>query len=262
MRNTRWFLLLGVLISGGARADFSCSADFEMGVLVADNHIRVMQDGRTRYQINPNGQLIVDGRLVELPAREAQMLQQFEGGLRYTIPKMVTLASEGIELAIETVQHVYQNLVGESSSNYERMQAALERVREKVMTKYVRAGDNFFIGPRSVENVDELMEAEIELELEHAFNTTIGGLLSAIGGLSRGDGDNEGFSSFDTMGAEIERQVGPQAQILRKKARWFCGKLQRLDSVEEALRVAIPALAPFNMITTGDDSIPSSDKGF
>ena len=214
-----------------------------------------MKDGRTQYQINTDGQLIVLGEWVKVSAEQQQQLRKFEQGIRYTVPKMVILATEGVDLATETVKHVYQNLVGQDSASVRRLEAALSRVQQKVQRKYVRAGDHYFIGPRSLENVDELMDTEIEQELDNAFNTTVGGLLSAIGGLSSDEAGHlikaeQAINDFETMGAEIERQVGPQAQILRNKARWFCGKLQRLDSIEESLRAGIPQLAGFNIIST------------
>ncbi|MDN4501575.1 YggN family protein [Alteromonadaceae bacterium BrNp21-10] len=253
----RIVVVLAGLLSLPSLADFNCEVDLQQGLLVNDTQIRVLHHGLTLYQINHDQQLIVQGQWIELNPEQSQLLQELSSGIRYSVPKMILLATEGVDLAIATIEHVYLGLVGEEHASYKRLQSALERAKDKVRMKFIHAGDQFFIGPRSLENVDELVDSALEEEIEHAINTSIGGILSAIGGLAT-DGDvsfekrMENLSQkLETMGAEIERQVGPQAQTLRKKAVWFCEKIKRLDIIEEKLKQQVPALQPYDVIVTG-----------
>ncbi|GAA6186844.1 MULTISPECIES: DUF2884 family protein [Alteromonadaceae] len=238
-------------------ADLKCDIDLKYGVVVNDRQIRVVDDNsRTIYQINDTNQLIVFGDVIQLAPKQLADLQDFSTGIHYVVPKMIILATEGVQLAVETVEHVYQGLVGTDNTNYEKVQSSLQRVQDRIKEKFIQANENFYIGPGRLENVNDLVDQEIEEQLEKAFNTSLGGVLSAIGGLSDG-GTEETEQKVDdlsqrieAMGQELERQVGSKAQYLRKKAHWFCKKMNHLDQIEENLRENIPELKDINVIIT------------
>lgn len=252
-------ILVSLLVTLGlpVQAAFKCEADLQYGLVVNKRHIRVIQDTRTLYQINQANQLIVGGHWIELNESQLEPLRELAEGLHYAVPKIILLATEGVDLAIGAVDHVYVGLVGSDHESYERLQKALWRVNQKVKTKFIRASDNYYIGPRSLENVDEFMDPELEEEIEQALSTSVGGILSAIGGLaSEGDTSMEKrmeelSARLENVGAEIERRIGPKANSLRKKAEWFCDEIKRLDRVEELLRDTVPELKPYDLIVTG-----------
>ena len=256
----RYAFLLALLPGFFAQASYTCNVDLHFGLVVNDKQIRVLDESRTVYQINGQEQLIVQGEWVELNEQQSAELKKLSKGLHYAVPKMTLLASEGVKLATDTVEHMYLGLVGEEHKSYEKIQRALERVREKVKKKFIHANDNYFIGPRSLENVDDLVDQQLEEEIELAIHTSIGGILSAISGLATDGSEDieqrmENLSErLENMGQEIERQVGPQADSLRKKARWFCRKLEYLNKVEDSLRQQVPQLKPYDVIITEKSS--------
>ncbi|MEP4891769.1 MAG: DUF2884 family protein [Aliiglaciecola sp.] len=238
-------------------ADLKCDIDLKYGVVVNERQIRVVDDhSRTIYQINDTNQLIVLGEVVPLASKQQAELEDFSTGIHYVVPKMIILATEGVQLAVETVEHVYQGLVGADNTNYEKVQSSLQRVQDRIKEKFIQANENFYIGPGRLENVNDLVDQEIEEQLEKAFNTSLGGVLSAIGGLSDGGGEeteqkvDDLSQRIEAMGQELERQVGSKAQYLRKKAHWFCKKMNHLDQIEESLRKNVPELKDINVIIT------------
>lgn len=243
-------------------ADLKCDIDLKYGVVVNDRQIRVLGDrGRTIYQINDTNQLIVKGDVIQLEPEQLIELQDFSTGIHYVVPKMIRLATEGVQLAVDTVEHVYEGLLGTDNTNYEKVQSSLHRVQSRIRKKFVQADDNFYIGPGRLENVNDLVDEEIEEQLEKAFNTSLGGVLSAIGGLSDGSGEeseqkmDDLSQRLEAMGQELERQVGSKAQYLRKKAHWFCKKMSHLDQIEENLRETIPELNEINVIITSKTKV-------
>ena len=61
-----------------------------------------------------------------------------------------------------------------------------------VKEKFIRANDNFYMGPGRLEQVNDLVDRELEEQLEEAMSTSVGGILSAIGGLvANGEGSEE-----------------------------------------------------------------------
>lgn len=235
-----------------------CEVDLRYGMVVTEKSIRIIDDSRTLYQINNGKQLIVGGNWIELNEQQAEKISTLAKGLHYSVPKMIILATEGVDIAIETVEHVYVGLVGTDHDSFDKLTSALGRVKKKVNSKFVHSNDNFYIGPGSLENVDELVDQELEAQIEEAINTSLGGVLSAIGGLDTSDDEEmeqrvlELSARLEEMGDEIERSVGPKADGLRKKALWFCNKMGYLNKVEDEIIKEIPQLGDYNVIIVGN----------
>ncbi len=239
-----------------ASAEFTCDIDFAYGLVVNDHQLRVVDKSRTVLQINDQSQLFIGGRWQTLDEQQRVWLRDYATGLHYVVPKMIVLATEGVGLAVETIDHVYLGLVGSDHDSYERLRNAMQRVQNRVKDKFRHASNHYFIGPGSLESVDEFVDSEIEAQLEEAISTSIGGILSAIGGINTSNSEvssdkvAEITRQLEAMGEQIERDVGPRASTLKNKAQWFCNKLKKLDQTEEKLRESIPAFKPYNIITS------------
>ncbi|WP_420935167.1 DUF2884 family protein [Alteromonas sp. A081] len=245
-------LLAGMPFS--TQAEYTCDIDFAYGIAVSNDQLRVMDKTRTVVQINDRSQLFIGGRWQTLTEEQRVWLSEYSNGLHYVVPKMIVLATEGVDLAIDTIEHVYLGLVGSDHDSYERLNNAMKRVQGRVKDKFRHASNHYFIGPGSLESVDEFVDSEIEAQLEEAISTSVGGILSAISGINTDNSDvNEEkvaaiTRQLNTVGEGVD--VGDKATTLRKKAEWFCNKLKRLDIAEEKLRASLPAFEPYNIITS------------
>lgn len=240
-------------LSTSAQAEYTCNIDFAYGIAVNKHQLRVMDKTRTVLQINGQSQLFIGGRWQTLDDEQLILLRDYAAGLHYVVPKMIVLATEGVDLAIDTIEHVYLGLVGSDHDSYERLNAAMKRVRHRVKDKFRHASNHYFIGPGSLESVDDFVDSEIEAQLEEAISTSVGGILSAISGINTNSGEvnqekvAEITRQLNNVGEQLE--VGDKATTLRKKAEWFCEKLKRLDVAEEKLRASVPAFEQYNIIT-------------
>ena len=112
------------------------------------------------------------------------------------------------------------------------------------------------MGPGRLENVDDFVDRELEEQIEQVMSTSVGGILSAIGGLVASEQTTEQkvdelAQKLEDVGAAIEQNVAPKAQSLKQKAEWFCQKFKALDKVEENLRASVPELKPYDILDTG-----------
>ncbi len=238
-------------------AALDCDVDLNYGFIIDNNRIRVVDDHITRYQINDFDQLIVGGHWISLSDKQKADVRDLAKNVHEVMPQMTLLAVDGVKLAVDTVQHVYTGLVGTDHKSYEKLTSALDRVKKKVDKKFIHSGTNYYVGPGSLENVDELVDQQLEEEIEQAIDTSLGGILSAIAGLTSGSDEdmerrvNELYERLEHMGANIERKIEPRAGSLRKKAQWFCDRLERLNDIEDRLRASIPQLQPYDVIVVG-----------
>lgn len=255
----RFLVLTLWLFISTSYASTECEVSLDYGVVVSEQQIRVLgPGGRTVYQINHPDQLIVQGEWIDLEEQQARELKELSAGIHHVVPKMILLANEGVELAIETIEQVYGGLVKDDKSR-NKLQKSLERVQMSVKEKFIHANDNFYMGPGSLEQVDDLVDRELEEHLEEAMSTSIGGILSAIGGLVANDESSEEkiaaiASQLETIGEGISHSVGPKAETLKLKAQWFCNRFKELDKAEDKLRASIKELNPYNVLVTGTNA--------
>jgi hypothetical protein len=255
----RFLVLTLLLFISTANASKDCEVSLNYGVVVSKHQIRVIGDGgRSVYQINHPAQLIVQGEWITLDEQQERELTELSAGIHQVVPKMILLANEGVELAIETIEQVYSGLVKDDKSQ-KKLQKSLERVQLSVKEKFIHAKDNFYMGAGSLEQVDDLVDRELEEHLEEAMSTSIGGILSAIGGLvANGEGGEEKIAAItnqlETIGEGISQTVGPKAETLKLKAQWFCNRFKELDQAEDQLRASIKELQPYNVLVTGTNA--------
>ncbi len=254
----RFLAIIFLLFNFAVHAGNDCEVSLDYGVVVSDQQIRVIGDGgRTVYQINHPAQLIVQGEWIDLDEHQERELYELSAGIHQVVPKMILLANEGVELAVETIEQVYSGLVKDNESQ-KKLQKSLERVQMSVKEKFIRANDHFYMGPGSLEQVNDLVDSELEEQLEEAISTSVGGILSAIGGLVANEGSEEKIAAIanqlETIGGEISQSAGSKAQTLKLKAQWFCNKFKELDKAEDRLRASIKEIKPYNVLITGTNA--------
>lgn len=253
------FVFSNAVVFNQAQAGSSCEVSLNYGVVVTDKQIRVLgYGGRTMYQINQPSQLMVKGHWIELTNEQERDLTELSAGIHQVVPKMILLANEGVELAVDTIKQVYSGLVKDDKSQ-KKLQKSLERVKMSVREKFIRANDNFYMGAGSLEQVNDLVDRELEEQLEEAMSTSVGGILSAIGGLvANGEGSEDKINAIaqqlETMGDELGQSVGPKAESLKLKVEWFCNKFKELDKLEDKLRGSVKELQEYNVLETGTNA--------
>jgi hypothetical protein len=251
-------ILLLCVFCSSAYADLNCEVALQFGLVINQQQIRVIDNSRTVYQINGDSQLMVGGNWVELSdPKQQQNLADLANGLHLVVPKMILLANEGVELAVETVEQVYSGLMGKDHKSQEKLQESLARVQKSVREKFIHANDTYYMGPGRLENVDDFVDRELEEQIEQVMSTSVGGILSAIGGLVTSEQSTEEkveelTQKLGDVGNALEQNVAPKAQSLKQKAEWFCKKFKELDKVEEDLRRTVPELQPYDILATGD----------
>ena len=255
----RLFIFILLLLSSFVNAGSNCEVSLDYGVVVSEQQIRVIgEGGRAVYQINHPAQLIVQGEWIDLDEQQVLELTALSVGIHQVVPKMILLANEGVGLAIETIEQVYSGLVKDDKSQ-KKLQKSLHRVQISVKEKFIRANDNFDMGPGNLEQVNDLVDREFEEQLEEAMSTSVGGILSAIGGLVANGEVSEGkiadiANKLEDIGEKIDQNVGPKAETLKLKAQWFCNKFKELDKAEDRLRASVKEMQPYNVLLTGTNA--------
>ncbi|TMO47106.1 hypothetical protein CWC23_18270, partial [Pseudoalteromonas ruthenica] len=93
-----------------ALAQKPCDVELRHGLIITDDVIRIVDKGQTRVQINNNNQLFIRGYWVDLGDDESKVLEQFSQGIRQTVPELVNLATDGVNLGLSAIEQVVEGM--------------------------------------------------------------------------------------------------------------------------------------------------------
>lgn len=235
-----------------------CSINFNYGVIIDPSHVRMIERGQTRVQINNDQQLFIDGKEVPLSIEQKQLLKQFSTGIRQQIPSIVTIAIEGVNIGLDAVNKIIASLTGENSTAHQKIQTKFEELKWRIRTRFNQSDQNYYIAPQDLNDFDKIFAGEFEQELDDIVSDSIGTLLSVIGeSMLNNDKDENAeqrITTFDDrmekMAQDLELEVDIRASNLEKKAIQFCQALTELNLIETQLHHSIPDLTNFNLIDT------------
>ena len=236
-----------------------CSVNFNYGVIIDPNHIRMIEHGQTVVQINGENQLFVEGREIELSQKQQQLITQFSLGIRGQVPEIVSIAIEGVDIGLKAVNKAIGSLTGENSASQQKIQTKFDELKWRIRTRFNQSANNYFIAPQDFADFDDIFTGEFEQELEEIISDSIGTILLAVGEAmisdnSNSSGGEQRLSTFDermeTMGKDLELEISASANALEKKAEQFCFKLTELDEIESKIHSSIKPLKQFNLIET------------
>lgn len=252
----RYYVLLLMLFSAAPSAAAECEMAFAHGILIAPDHIRILQNNRTHVQINADQQLFIRGELIALTRDDAVLLQQYSRDLRKFVPEIVSIAVDGVELGLSSVEAMFTG-VGSKSQQAEWR----ELVRETTfqwMSRFVRTNEHFYLAPQSLNELDYFLHGELKPQLDSLARHTVGAVWGALrDALRHSDtnferSDNQEWQSVGHLVDKINLGLDAKAVELEEKSALFCQRMQELDEIEQQLQQRLPALKNYDVVAQKD----------
>ena len=251
-------LALGLMASS-AYADH-CSVNFNYGVVIDPKHVRFLDHGQTKVQINGSHQLFIGGRQIELSTLQQKGLSQYTQGIRNQVPVIVSIAIEGVEIGLKAVNTVIGGLTGENSQTHQKFQEKFDDLHLRLRKRFNHSDQSYYIAPQDFNDFDEIFAGQFEQEIEEIISSSLGSILVAVGEAMTASEDQNSEARVDTfddriasLSQNLEFEVGDKAKALESRAAMFCDKLLELDKLEDNIQMNIPQLANFNLIDSGQD---------
>lgn len=235
----------------------NCDINFNFGVIINPQHVRIIEHNQTIVQINNNLQLFVKGRELDLSSSQRLALSLYSQGIRQQVPEIVSIAIEGVDIGLKTVNKLIASLTGENSLSHQKIQEKFNELQMRLRTRFNHADENYFIAPQDFENFDEIFTGEFEQEIQDIVSQSLGTILVAVGGAISAKENNDFEQNTDSIvqqleniGEDIKIDVGSKVNQLEQKTQQFCQNLHELDQAEHNLQQAIPQLQAFDLIET------------
>ena len=252
----RYYFLLLMLCHGSLLSAAECEMAFAHGILIAPDHIRILQNNRTHVQINNDQQLFIRGELISLTAEDVVLLQQYSRDLRKFVPEIVSIAVDGVELGLSSIEAMFTGIGSKSQQAEWR-----ELVRETTfqwMSRFVRTHAHFYLAPQSLNELDYFLHGELKPQLDSLARHTVGAVWGALrDALRHSDSnfersDNQEWQSVGHLVDKINLGLDAKAVELEEKSALFCQRMQELDEIEQQLQQRLPALTDYDVVMQQD----------
>lgn len=230
-----------------------CPIQLKMGLLISPEHIRVMQRGRTLVQINNDSQLFIRGDLITLTDQEKYMVREFSLGLRKELPEIVTIAMESMELGFDAFDKVVKGLAGSDSAR--GIEEHFSKLKGGLLEKFARSGDNFYIAPQALNQLDDFFEEELSNQVNQIVTDSLQIMLGAMGeAIRQGDSGIEETNidigeRVKMLSEEVDNSLKINADRIAEKAEAFCRRFESLDKTETRLQNHIPRLLKYDILS-------------
>ncbi len=241
----------GCLLAFGAKAQINCDVALAHGLVITDDVIRIVDKGQTRVQINYDQQLFIRGHHIDLSEQDTHTLTTFSRGLRETVPELVELATDGVNIGLDAIERV---VAGISEKEPEVLKEQLQYVERAMMEKFKRGDDFFYIAPQSLSQIDDFFKKEISEKIHSAVHGSLGALLVALGDAFRStEGNieeriNDMGARMEIISTEIDKSLQKKAAVLEQKASQYCNYLNALDNTESELHRIVPGMSDYDLV--------------
>ncbi len=228
----------------------SCNVEFASDVRISPAAVEFTSTTGAPMVIDADDRLFVDDEEVLLDESERAAVAAYAADVRRTVPKIVELALEGVEIGLAAVTEAFYALA--DAGPPQSLLDAIDRIQEGVASKMLIDG-----------NVVEVKGGEIGLEdamdglspaLSDAVSDAIGELVIAVGqSLKEGEGSLlDRMAGFSTRMAEfeetVESRVAAKAKALEERAQGLCDQIYALQASESALHVNVPQTRQFDLV--------------
>ncbi|TMN89099.1 hypothetical protein CWB72_11595 [Pseudoalteromonas phenolica] len=243
--------LFAALFSSFASANDKCDVELDHGLIITDSVIRIVDKGQTRVQINHDEQLLIKGYFIQLNDEETKVLREYALGIRDTVPELVSLATDGVNLGLSAIEQIVE---GMSDKEPEVLKTQLQYVERALMDKFKRGDDFFFIAPQSLSKIDDFFTEEISQKIHSAIHGSLGSILVSLGDAfkSREGNIEERITDMgqrmEIISKEIDKSLKKKAQQLEDKAEEYCECLNSLDETEARLQAIVPSLKAYDLV--------------
>lgn len=244
--------LLLLLLSQSVQAN-DCNMAFRYGLLIAPDYIRVIERSRTYVQINQDTQLFIRGEWIVLNEQDTELLRQYSQGLRRFVPEIVSIAVDGVELGLSSIEAMLAG-VG-SKSQQEEWRALIRETTFQFMSRFIRTDEHFYLAPQSLNELDNFLHGELKPQLDNLARHTVGAVWGALrDALRQSDSnferpENQDWQNVAELVEKINSGLDAKAVELEAKSVLFCARMKELDRIEQQLQQRVPQLLQYDIVT-------------
>ncbi|NKF50037.1 YggN family protein [Shewanella sp. WXL01] len=229
-------------------SDDECNVALNYDITVEPKRLQVSDQGKEQYRIEM-GELYVNGKQVELDAKQQALVNQYSDAVSKQVPEVIDLVGDVVVLATQAVSMALTPILGDAAGS--QIDELMVGIQDRVDELAYQQGDRFFLGATET-TMENAFNEEFEKEIEEVMTNSIGTMMMALGGQimsSEGGSFEEKMEAFgrkmENIGDDIEMQIAEQSKDIEHRAEKVCENFQSVVELEQQLRREVPELAPY-----------------
>lgn len=230
----------------------ACEPGLEGDVSVSDDEIIVSDDTGKQLIINKNNSLSVAGQTLVLGKEEQQIVREYADQVRATIPKIVAIVLEGVEIGLTAVTEVFYTFSKDGPPD--ALLEAIADIKGEVTQNMYQNDNRVFMRGGELRGLEPTIR-KLEPALEEAVAEAVGDIFISAGNAPNDD-DESFLEQIAAMGRNaqalernIEQQLAPQIQSIKESAEELCSEVYALQAAESKLHESLPETRSFNLVT-------------
>lgn len=257
--------VFAIFVSTNLYAHDACDIELDTGLTLNETTLEFFNPSENAenkkqilYKINNDHSLIVHGQEIDLNDHQQALVTNYAKSIRAMVPQVRTIAIEGVDLALEGVNLVFNELLGTGNNVGVELTQELSTLKDEVATRFT-AEHGITIGENGINGKDftgeEILgkefEQRIESAVEKAVINSMGSLLMAMGQeiLFSDTESNALETRMEGFGESIADEMELRAEKIERKAEALCAAIADIDKLEEQLKASIAPLANINVIS-------------
>ncbi len=259
MLKMKLFTVLWVLAANCAQAKSVCDMELQGGLRITAAALEFTADDKIQYKILKDQDLWVNDRRLVLNPAQQQLVKQYATSIRALVPDVRQLSIEGVDLASEAMQLVFQELLEPDNDTAKKIDREFALLMSDIKNSFAD-GRPININQKGVSDGDFFgmnFETRISNIVEASGQAISWNLIKSLGSAIFSDSDKRG--DFETrmnkFGEKMEQQMKLRSDQLDKRGNAVCHSIYLLDTKEEELKKAIKDIAQFNLILLKTNSV-------
>jgi hypothetical protein len=233
----------------------SCHLTIDSHVTMDAENILVTANNGDRLLLKGDNQLLVNDSPITINSRQQLLVDEYRRQLRTTIPAVVDIALEAVDIGLTAVSDVFSALVGTEPPADLRL--ALNNFRAEINARMAHQGQVVRLDGNSADlsgPAFDKITADLQTSLESAMASSIGTIIMGLGqSIEAGEGSLDerikGFAQrFERLGEELEAKVKSRTGALEERASGLCDQMAELQAAEQNLQAEVPGLQAFSLI--------------
>lgn len=220
--------------------DISCNTNITSDIIFTDNQLRVKSNEDEDILFTPSGVVQVDGKEISLSNEERKLAQKYFTEVEATIPLVVEITVEAIEITNLALTEVFTGLLSEDSKLPSMINGRLNKLADDIRAHVYKDPDSLTFNSSYLKEdlgIGEDMDAELEAIVDEITASVIGEIMISLGkAMLSGDGDFSDFEDrMDNLGRDIDQKAEVLGKRIEEKSEVLCAKIKDLDHIESQL---------------------------
>lgn len=241
-----------LLAATWAHAKDACDLELEGGLRITNTTLEFTGGDKPRYKILNDQTLVVNGHPLNLNQQQQLLVKQYASGIRALVPEVHQLTLEGVDLASEAMDLVFQELLEPDNQTARKVHTEFLLLRNDVEKSFA-SGKPININQKGLQDSDFLgmdFESRISKIVDASGKEISWNIIKSLGaGIFSNDDKMGDFETrMNKFGERMEREMNVRAKKMEKRGDAVCLSVLALDRKEEELKQSIKEVSAFNLI--------------